>query len=77
MTLAEFLTFKETVLTNCPRGEGYFCDGTPNLSVDDGVKREAIEPCPHRVAGRCSYIYDVAKEQVVNNENTANAGERV
>ena len=77
MTTKEFLTFRETVLNNCPRGEGYFCDGTPNLSVDDGVKRQPIEVCKYKGTGRCSYIQNVAKEQVVINDCTAMVGQRV
>ena len=58
MTDKEFFEYKEKVLACCPRGEEYFCDGTPNLSVPYEEKPESIGKCSFRVNGKCTRVED-------------------
>lgn len=60
MTEKEFWNFKDMVLKNCPRGEEYFCDGTPNLSVEN-VERKNLGPCMFRKNGRCVCLEKVGE----------------
>lgn len=59
-----FFEFKEAVLENCPRGEEYFCDGTPNLSVENMEGAENIGKCKYRQNGKCMVLERVFKKQV-------------
>lgn len=63
MTEMEFWTLKDKVLNNCPRGEAYFCDGTPNLSVEN-AERKNLGPCMFRQNGRCICLEKVGEYDV-------------
>ena len=52
----DFENRKKLVLVHCPRGKEYFCDGTPNKSIDGGGKLKPIGKCPHRKKGKCTYL---------------------
>ena len=53
MTTEQFYEYKEAVLEYCPRGEEYFCDGTPNYSVEDILDAQKLGKCQYRQNGKC------------------------
>ena len=53
MTTEQFYEYKEAVLEYCPRGEEYFCDGTPNYSVEDILDAKKLGKCKYRQNGKC------------------------
>ena len=52
----DFENRKKLVLVHCPRGKEYYCDGTPNKSIDGWKDRKPIGKCPHRKKGKCTYL---------------------
>ena len=77
MNSKNFFEYKEAVLEHCPRGEEYFCDGTPNLSVENMKNAENIGKCRYRQNGKCLVLERVFKEQVNVYDSKRVAGERI
>ena len=77
MNSKEFFEYREAVLEHCPRGEEYFCDGTPNLSVENMSNAQGIGKCKYRQNGKCLVLERVFKEQVNVYESKRVVGERV
>ena len=72
-TTKDFYEYKEAVLENCPRGEEYFCDGTPNLSVENMDNARHLGKCKYRQNGRCT----VMEKVVMNNDSERMDRERI
>ena len=75
MTTEEFYEYKEAVLEYCPRGEEYFCDGTPNYSVEYIPDAEKLGKCKYRQNGKCLIMEIVFKKQVDNYDEKTMVGE--
>ncbi len=54
--MEDFENRKKLVLTHCPRGKEYYCDGTLNKSIPGWKERLPIGKCPHRKKGKCTYF---------------------
>lgn len=75
MTAEQFYEYKEAVLEYCPRGEEYFCDGTPNYSVEDILDAKKLGKCKYRQNGKCIIMERVFKKQVIEDDNQTMDGE--
>ena len=60
MPKATYNGYIERVRNSCPRGMGYFCDGTPN-PIPSG-KYKGIGKCKHYKHGECTYFETREKE---------------
>lgn len=54
LSKAGYNNYIDRVRTRCPRGIGFFCDGTPNPIPQGEYK--SIGKCEHYKKGRCRFF---------------------